>query len=83
MYSPYQRNWISTLNANLPYFLEECSKPVANDKSIRSSEKFSSLFDTTVPDSLEGFELEADDRRKMCEVFPAGEELALKVDIAI
>ncbi|KAF9534204.1 DNA photolyase, FAD-binding/Cryptochrome [Crepidotus variabilis] len=79
VYSPYQRNWIATLNANLPYYLEECPMPTGNAGSVRSSEKFASLFDSPIPETVEGFELEDGDRRKMCEVHPAGEEVAGKL----
>ncbi len=79
MYSPYQRNWIATLNGNLPYFLEDCPAPTQNDAAVRSSKKFSLLFDAPVPDRLQGFELEDSDRSKMCNVWPEGEEVALQV----
>ncbi|CAA7259870.1 unnamed protein product [Cyclocybe aegerita] len=79
VYSPYQRNWIATLNANIPYYLEECPDPVANDENVRSSKIFAKLFDTGVPDYIEGFRLDDADREKMKEVWPAGEEVAAKM----
>lgn len=41
--------------------------------------KISSLFDTPVPDAIEGFKLEDSDKIKMCEVWPEGENVALEV----
>ncbi|KDR83626.1 hypothetical protein GALMADRAFT_235921 [Galerina marginata CBS 339.88] len=79
VYSPYQRNWLATLNANVPYYLEDCPTPQANDKSVRFSEHLASLFDSRVPPFIEGFELEEKDRAKMKEIWPEGEDAAAQV----
>jgi hypothetical protein len=42
-------------------------------------DQFASLFHTSVPASIPGFELADDDRMKMQEVWPAGEDVAEKV----
>jgi deoxyribodipyrimidine photo-lyase len=42
-------------------------------------DQFASLFDTPVPASIPGFELDDDDRKKIQEVWPAGENVAEKV----
>jgi deoxyribodipyrimidine photo-lyase len=63
---------------SLHHFSENCP-PSPNDKGCRLSKKFAPLFDTPIPEKLEGFELEADDKMKMREVWPAGEDMALKV----
>ncbi|KAK7060513.1 DNA photolyase phr1 [Paramarasmius palmivorus] len=79
VYSPFERNWIATLNEDLDYYLKEYPSPEANPTSIKESKKFSELFDTQVPESIPGFELEEGDRKAMLEVWPAGEEHAQKV----
>lgn len=79
VYSPYQRNWLATLNANLAYFLEDCPFPEANEESIRSLEPFSCLFETPVPSSLDGFQLTENDQEKMREVWPEGEKFAADI----
>ncbi|KAG6911209.1 hypothetical protein DXG01_003076 [Tephrocybe rancida] len=79
VYSPYQRNWLTALNGNIPHYLENCPKPQPNSASVRKSKKFASLFETPVPAAVEGYELKADDSKTMREVFPEGEEAASQV----
>jgi deoxyribodipyrimidine photo-lyase len=79
VYSPYQRNWLSVLNNNIPHYLEDCPKPHANPESIYKTKQFASLFETPVPIYVPKFELDDDDRKKMQEVWPAGEDVAEKV----
>ncbi|KAF8238795.1 hypothetical protein L208DRAFT_1240741 [Tricholoma matsutake] len=79
VYSPYLRNWLTALNKNIPYYLENCPKPHANSVSIHETGQFASLFDTRVPASIPGFELDDEDRKKMQEVWPAGEKVAEKI----
>ncbi|GLB33926.1 putative DNA photolyase [Lyophyllum shimeji] len=79
VYSPYQRNWLAAVNHNIPHYLEDCPKPQPNSKSIHKSKKFAPLFDTPVPDVVDGFELQEDDRKRMCEFWPAGEDVASEI----
>ncbi|KAJ6598937.1 FAD binding domain of DNA photolyase-domain-containing protein [Mycena vulgaris] len=76
VYTPYQKAWLAKLNANIPYYLENCPAPHANPESVRTLAQFSALFDTPVPHSIPGFELDPVDRAKMEEVWPAGEPKA-------
>ncbi|KAJ7638961.1 FAD binding domain of DNA photolyase-domain-containing protein [Roridomyces roridus] len=79
VYTPYQKVWLSQLNGNIPHFLENCPKPHPNEDSVRKSTRFGPLFDTAVPESLPGFELDKANRAKMEQVWPAGESAALQV----
>lgn len=79
VYSPYQRTWLTTVNSNIMYHLEDCAKPTSNSPSIRTSDLFSPLFDTSIP--APDIALQADDANEMKEVWPEGEEVAAKVCI--
>ncbi|RDB22583.1 Deoxyribodipyrimidine photo-lyase [Hypsizygus marmoreus] len=79
VYSPYQRNWLTVLNANIPYYLEDCPRPHANLDSIHTSNEFAPLFMTPVPQAIPGFELDDADMRRMEEVWPAGENVAHEI----
>ncbi|KAH9482561.1 Deoxyribodipyrimidine photo-lyase [Psilocybe cubensis] len=79
VYSPYQKNWIATVNANLPFYLEDCSSPVANEPSVRALKSLGPLFESQIPKFIVGFELTEQDRDKMKEVWPAGEISAANV----
>ncbi|KAL1761031.1 DNA photolyase, FAD-binding/Cryptochrome [Schizophyllum commune] len=79
VYSPFQRLWLATLNDYQGRFLDPSPEPAANNKSVRKHEKLGELFNGTIPESVEGFELDEDDRKKMAEYWPAGEEAALLV----
>ncbi|KAG8727512.1 hypothetical protein FRC12_022451, partial [Ceratobasidium sp. 428] len=76
VYSPWWKNWVSTL-AQDGSRLEESPSPTANNKSVRTHPKFSDLFESQVPESVEGFECH--DRDKMIELWPAGAEAAEQV----
>ncbi|KAF9484024.1 hypothetical protein BDN70DRAFT_873193 [Pholiota conissans] len=78
VYSPYQKTWISTLNSNIPRYLEDCSIPKPNRESVRSLGSLASLFDTPIP-TLDEFKLEASEQSKMREVWPEGEEAASRI----
>ncbi|KAL1661461.1 DNA photolyase, FAD-binding/Cryptochrome [Schizophyllum commune] len=79
VYSPFQRLWLATLNDYQGRFLDPSPEPAANNKGVRKHEKLGELFNSSVPESLEGFELAKDDCKKMEEYWPAGEEAALLV----
>ncbi|ESK94386.1 deoxyribodipyrimidine photo-lyase [Moniliophthora roreri MCA 2997] len=79
VYSPFERTWISKLNEDQDYYLQEYPSPEPNASSVKKSEKFSNLFSTPVPESVPGFELEEEDRKTMLKVWPAGEEHAEKI----
>ncbi|KAL1747686.1 DNA photolyase, FAD-binding/Cryptochrome [Schizophyllum fasciatum] len=79
VYSPFQRLWLATLNEHQARFLDASPEPTANSKSARKLEKLRDLFNGTVPESVEGFELPENDRQRMEEYWPAGEEAALLV----
>ncbi|QRW01681.1 deoxyribodipyrimidine photo-lyase [Ceratobasidium sp. AG-Ba] len=73
VYSPWWKNWVATL-AQDSSRLEESPPPAANNKSVRTHPKFSDLFESEVPGSVEGFECH--DRDRMIELWPAGGEAA-------
>ncbi|EJD01230.1 uncharacterized protein FOMMEDRAFT_169392 [Fomitiporia mediterranea MF3/22] len=76
VYSPWQRNWVTTLNESLEW-IEEAPMPKANDKAIRSSGRFSGLFESKVPEFVDRFECA--DKDKMAEYWPGGTKVALQM----
>ncbi|KAJ7904641.1 FAD binding domain of DNA photolyase-domain-containing protein [Mycena olivaceomarginata] len=79
VYSPYQKAWLKTLNANIPHFLENYPEPHPNSESVHTMAKFGALFDSLVPESVVSFELDPADRAKMEQVWPAGETAANEI----
>ncbi|TFK55985.1 hypothetical protein OE88DRAFT_1622403 [Heliocybe sulcata] len=73
VYSPWQRNWLATLNSNLKW-IEEAPLPKRNSEDIYSNPTLKALFDVDIPDYVHGFECK--DREKMREMWPAGEDAA-------
>lgn len=78
VYSPWQRQWLDKLNENLDW-IAEMPAPQPNEANIRQSPKFKILFDSPIPDHVEGFQCEKDDKENMKEFWPAGAEAASKV----
>ncbi|KAL7420904.1 DNA photolyase phr1 [Cryptotrichosporon argae] len=73
VYSPWQRAWAKVLAAN-PELLEESPVPAGNDGRVRSHDVYAQLFDTAVPDAVEGFECENEDIMREC--WPEGTDNA-------
>ncbi|WVQ71157.1 hypothetical protein IAR50_000682 [Cryptococcus sp. DSM 104548] len=73
VYSPWQRVWARLLEEE-PKLLEMSPLPEANDPAVRKHVKFSKLFDTKVPDVVEGFECQ--DRDFIAKLWPEGTETA-------
>ncbi|KAG2141806.1 DNA photolyase, FAD-binding/Cryptochrome [Suillus bovinus] len=72
VYSPYQRTWISILNANVSDYLKEFSSPKANLSTIRENHMFGPLFNVDLPVSVHGFELDPEEIANMARIWPAG-----------
>ena len=81
IYSPYQKNWISTVNARIAEYTGFAPHLQPNTETIRASTLYGPLFDTPVPDMVEGFKLEDVDKQKMEEIWPAGTDAAKDVRI--
>ncbi|KAF8138439.1 DNA photolyase, FAD-binding/Cryptochrome [Boletus edulis] len=79
VYSPYQKKWIAMLNESIDTYLEESPIPDANSSSIRQDSTFGPLFNTPLPHSVEGFELDPADRETMVKVWPAGSAVAQEI----
>ncbi|KAF8639851.1 hypothetical protein AX17_001106 [Amanita inopinata Kibby_2008] len=76
IFSPYHRKWIARLNENIDYHIKEHPFNYSNKSSVRSSRRFSFLFDSEMPDLLTGFELDSHQRQSMITLWPAGEQAA-------
>lgn len=76
VYSPWERKWVEVLNKNLDW-IEEVPKPLPNNNAIHDSNVFSSLFDSHIPDAVEG--LDCPDKKEMSNYWPAGHDVAMKV----
>jgi hypothetical protein len=83
VYSPYQKNWIATLNTSINEYLGSAPLPQPNSEAIHESVIYGPLFDTPIPDEVEGFALEDTDKRQMEEIWPAGTQAAKDVGILI
>jgi len=76
VFSPFYRKWITELNEHVDEHLKDYTFSYSNPTSVRSSEKYSFLFDSDVPDALPGFELGPAQHQLMIDVWPAGEDAA-------
>ncbi|EGO02195.1 hypothetical protein SERLA73DRAFT_104574 [Serpula lacrymans var. lacrymans S7.3] len=79
VYSPYQRNWIATLNSNISTYLDSSPIPQRNSIIVRQHPIFGPLFEIAVPDFVDGFKLEDIDKETMQKVWPAGADAAKEV----
>ncbi|TEB35633.1 photolyase [Coprinellus micaceus] len=79
VYTPYRRLWVKTANEDLSHYLDEVAYPSANDASVRGSKLFVPLFDSEIPNFVEGFVLDEEDSKKMTQTWPEGEDKAREV----
>ncbi|KAH7887641.1 DNA photolyase, FAD-binding/Cryptochrome [Phlebopus sp. FC_14] len=79
VYSPYQRIWIATLNDSISDYLKESPSPEENASDVRQHPILGPLFNTAIPEYVEGFELESNDKQTMAGVWPAGSDAAQQV----
>ncbi|KAI0251262.1 DNA photolyase, FAD-binding/Cryptochrome [Lactifluus subvellereus] len=74
VYSPFQRQWLSTINENTEKYLAEAASPGANSPSVRNHSVFGKLFESEVPSHVEGYQ--CSDKDEMAVVWPAGTDAA-------
>jgi hypothetical protein len=70
---------VKTANEDLSHYLDEVAYPSANDASVRGSKLFVPLFDSEIPNFVEGFVLDEEDSKKMTQTWPEGEDKAREV----
>ncbi|KAK2731672.1 deoxyribodipyrimidine photo-lyase [Colletotrichum kahawae] len=73
VYSPWFRAWVRHVHENLD-LLELYDPPSKNPASARK--KFGELFDTEIPEEVEGRTLKDDDKKRFRAFFPPGEHEA-------
>ncbi|KAF8663504.1 hypothetical protein AX16_001070 [Volvariella volvacea WC 439] len=79
VYSPYQKNWIQTINQDLSKYTQEFRTPQPNSEDFKENVRFTAWFESEVPNSVEGFELDDVDQAKMSEIWPGGEDAAREI----
>ena len=83
MYSPFLKVWKPLLDQAMDNHLAEAQEPLANDASARSHPVFGKIFDVEVPDEIDGFSLDSEERKRMSIYWHAGEDAAHKVRITV
>ena len=81
VYSPFQRQWVSVINADTDKYLAEATTPDANSPSVKDHPVFQELFASEVPSQIVGFECL--DKDKMALVWPAGTDTAREVRLTV
>jgi hypothetical protein len=77
VYSPFQRQWLSVINADVDKYLAEAEAPSANSPSVKDHSLFQKLFASDIPSHIEGFQ--CSDKDQMSVVWPAGTDAAREV----
>ena len=81
VYSPFQRQWSSVINADVDKYLAEAAAPSANSPSVKNHSPFKKLFASEIPSHIEGFQYSDND--KMAVVWPAGTDAAREVCLVL
>ncbi len=81
VYSPFQRQWLSVINADADKYLTEAASPDANSPSVKDHLGFQKLFASEVPSHVDGFQ--CPDKDRMTLVWPAGTDTAREVRLII
>lgn len=75
MYSHWYRAWLAHLNKN-PDCLELSEEPCSNPRDARKH--FRKLFDSEVPAAPDNKQLSEEEKKHVCQLYPAGEHEALR-----
>jgi len=78
VYSPFQRQWLSVINADVDKYLAEAEAPSANSPSVKDHSLFQKLFASEIPSHIEGFQ--CSDKDQMSVVWPAKTDVAREVN---
>ena len=83
VYSPFQRQLVSVINADTDKYLTEAKTLDANSPlaSVKEHPSFQELFAHEVPSQIDGFE--CPDRDNMALVWPAGTDTAREVRLSV
>ncbi|KAI0774202.1 DNA photolyase, FAD-binding/Cryptochrome [Fomes fomentarius] len=76
VYSPFLRAWKAVLDRAVSNHIGEAESPKANVSSVRSHQVFGKLFDVEVPDNVEGFTMNPEERKRISTYWPAGGDAA-------
>ncbi len=79
VFSPWYRAWSSRVTGNMQHYVDDQGGVLPNHSSARKHAALAPLFDATVPESVEGFELDAEEKQKMAEMWPVGEDVPEQV----
>ncbi|TFY67796.1 hypothetical protein EVG20_g3814 [Dentipellis fragilis] len=74
VYSPFMRQWLPEVNKDLAKYIAEVPYPAGNADSVREHEIFGPLFDSDIPEEIEGFKCE--DKEAMLKLWPEGTDAA-------
>jgi hypothetical protein len=77
VYSPFQRQWLSVINADVDKYLAEAETPSANPPSVKDHSLLQKLFASEIPLHIEGFQ--CSDKDQMAVIWPAGTDAAREV----
>lgn len=85
VYSPFLRAWMPHLTPKGKDSPIACAPAVAaNSASVREHKLYGSLFDSTVPEKVEGFTMDDPEERERIRIcWPAGEDAAKQVRSAL
>ncbi|EKM59785.1 uncharacterized protein PHACADRAFT_158212 [Phanerochaete carnosa HHB-10118-sp] len=78
VYSPFLRSWIPHLT-DTPDPLACAPDVESNDATVRQHPIFGQLFNSAIPEYMEGYELSKEDAEIMCVCWPAGEAAAQEI----
>ena len=77
VYSPFQRQWSSVINAGVDKYLAEEEAPSSNVPSVKDHPLLQKLFASEIPSHIEGFQ--CSDKDQMAVIWPAGTDAAREV----
>ncbi|KAI0677169.1 DNA photolyase, FAD-binding/Cryptochrome [Trametes maxima] len=76
VYSPFLRSWAPVLEKASSHHLNEAPPPQANNSSVHQHAVFGKFFKMKVPNEVEGFTMEPEERDRISTFWPAGEGAA-------
>lgn len=78
VFTPYHKAWLAEVSGD-PSLIDTLPPPQANDKSVKTSSEFKSLFGQSLPDAPESRHYASDEERdRIQKLWPAGHAAGMK-----
>lgn len=83
VFGPWYKAWSAKVTGNPTHYIDDQGGVLPQPSSAKTHKVLGPLFNETVPDKIEGFELDDAEAKKMAEMWPVGEDVCDEVSLSL